>query len=217
MGFFNNIDNFFFGSLQNHYARRLEKEVSGCESLLDVGCGFQSPISYFSHKISHTVGLDMYESAIERSREAGIHKSYITGNVMELDSLFPEKSFDCVVASDLIEHLTKEDGHKLLEMMERIAVKKVVVYTPNGFLPQQEFDGNSLQVHISGWEIDEMRKLGFSVTGINGYRKLRGEFAAIKYKPKVFWGRISLLSQIFTTKNPRNAFGILCVKHLQNS
>ncbi len=214
MNILKKIDNFLFGRFQEHYARMLEKEASNCKSLLDVGCGFQSPVQRFSNKIPYSVGVDIYESAIERSRQAKIHTDYRIGNVMDLDKMFLPKSFECVVASDIIEHLTKEDGYKLLEMMEKIATKKVIVYTPNGFLPQHEFDGNSKQVHISGWEIDEMRKLGYRVTGINGYKKLRGEFASINYKPRVFWGRISLLSQCFTTKNPKHAFGILCVKDM---
>ena len=214
MNLLKRIDNIFFGSLQNHYSRMLEKEVVNCKSLLDVGCGFESPIRNFSHKIDYTVGIDMFENAIERSRVANIHNEYKIGNVLDLDKLFYEKSFECVVASDLIEHLIKEDGYKLLQKMEKIATKKVIIYTPNGFLQQGEFDHNRLQKHISGWEISEMRALGFHIIGINGCKKLRGEFAAIKYHPKVFWGRISLISQLFTTKNPKYAFGILCVKEL---
>jgi ubiquinone/menaquinone biosynthesis C-methylase UbiE len=206
------IDNFLFGRFQNHYSKMLKKEVGHCKSLLDVGCGFQSPISLFSKNIPVTVGIDMYEFAIERSRKAGIHNDYKLGNVLDLDAFFEEKTFECVLASDLIEHLAKEDGFKLLNMMEKIATKKVIIFTPNGFLPQNEFDNNSLQVHISGWEIEEMEKLGYRVTGINGYKKLRKEYADIRFKPKVFWGRISLLSQLVTTKKPKYAFGILCVK-----
>lgn len=210
--FFKKIDNFFFGKLHDQYPKMLEKEVLGCDSLLDVGCGFESPIRGFSSKIKHTVGVDFYEYAIERSKKAGIHNDYVVADVLQLDSCFGEKSFDCVVASDLIEHLKKEDGYRLIRMMEKIARKKVIIFTPNGFLPQREFDGNELQVHISGWEIEEMKKMGFRVVGINGLKFFRGEYSAIKYKPKVFWGRISLLSQLWTTRNPKRAFAIMCIK-----
>ncbi|MFI5203084.1 MAG: class I SAM-dependent methyltransferase [Flavobacteriales bacterium] len=214
--FFKRIDDFFFGKLQNHYARELEKAVSDCKTLLDVGCGSDSPIKYFSKKM-HCVGVDAYEPSIQRSREKGIHNDYTLMNVMDIYPAFPEKSFDAVIASDLIEHLKKEDGYKLIDMMEKIAAKKVIIFTPNGFLEQRAYDGNELQVHLSGWEIDEMRKRGYHVTGINGWKKLRGEFAEAKWKPKVFWGRISLMSQWFTTRNPTHAFSILCVKKMDGA
>ncbi|HEY4798286.1 MAG TPA: methyltransferase domain-containing protein [Bacteroidia bacterium] len=208
------IDDFFFGHLQNHYAKMLEKEVAGCESLLDVACGSDSPVKYFSGNIKKTVGIDLFQPSIDRSKAKGIHKEYHLMNALDIVSKFGERSFDCVVASDLIEHLTKEDGIKLIEAMEKVAKKKVVIYTPNGFLEQREYDGNKYQVHISGWEIDEMQKLGYKVTGINGWKVIRGEFAEMRWWPKVFWGRISLLSQYFTTKNPKHAFAILCVKEM---
>lgn len=211
------IDNFFFGHLQNHYAKMLEKEVVGCESLLDVGCGSDSPVKYFSKKIKRCVGVDLFQPSIDRSRGKEIHNEYHLMNVLEIGNFFPEKSFDCVVASDLIEHLEKKDGFKLIEIMEKLAKKKVIVFTPNGFLEQREYDGNKYQVHLSGWEIEEMKKLGYKLIGIAGWKVLRGEFAHMRWKPKVFWGRISLLSQYFTTKNPKHAFEIMCVKEMDKA
>ncbi len=209
------IDDFFFGNMQEHYARSLEKEVLNYESLLDVGCGAYSPIKRFSKKIKHVTGVDIFEPSIEKSRAAGIHNDYVKANVLELDKYFTPKSFDCVIASDLIEHLSKEDGNKLIEMMEKIASKKVVIYTPNGFFPQSEFDSNNYQVHISGWEIEEMEEKGYRIKGINGYKKLYGEFGKMRWKPQFFWGRIMLLTQSFLEKKPRYAFGIMCVKDMK--
>jgi hypothetical protein len=209
------VDNFFFGHLQNQYARMLEKACEGCKSLLDVGCGENSPVRSFSRKFTCSVGIDGFQPSIDKSRAKGIHHEYVLMNVMDLDKRFPADSFDCVIASDLVEHLKKEDGYRLINMMEKIAADRVIIFTPNGFLEQQECDGNPHQVHLCGWDADEMRKVGYKVTGINGWRPLRGEFARIRWRPKVFWGRISLLTQYFTTKNPKHAFAILCVKEMK--
>jgi len=209
------IDNFFFGHMQDHYARVLEKEVAEYKSLLDVGCGAYSPVKRFSKKMKYVIGVDIFEPSIEKSRAAGIHHDYVKADVLELDKHFDEGSFECVVASDLIEHLTKEDGNILIEMMEKIASKKVVIYTPNGFFPQRAFDNNEYQVHISGWEIEEMKQKGFRIIGINGYKKLYGEFGKMRWKPEVFWGRIALMSQKCLEKKPKNAFGIMCVKDIE--
>jgi hypothetical protein len=89
-------------------------------------------------------------------------------NALDLDKTFSPKSFDCVLALDLIEHLEKEEGFQLISMMEKIATKRVIIFTPNGLLPQQEFGGNRLQIHKSGWSVEEMREKGFRVIGILG-------------------------------------------------
>ena len=137
---------------------------------------------------------------------------YKLGGVIALNAAeyFGEDSFDCVVALDVIEHLEKADGLRLLEQMEIIARKKVIIFTPNGFLEQEPFDGNEWQRHISGWEVDEMREMGFEIIGINGWKALRGERAKIAIRPISFWKRISYLSGLYVTKNPEFAFQILC-------
>jgi hypothetical protein len=108
--------------------------------------------------------------------------------------------------------LEKEDGRRLLERMAGLARRRIIVFTPNGFLPQGEVDGNPYQVHRSGWDIDEMQALGYRVIGINGWKPLRGELAALRWRPHRLWERVSLLSQRWTTTDPRQAFQILCVK-----
>ncbi|MBU4242294.1 MAG: SAM-dependent methyltransferase, partial [Nanoarchaeota archaeon] len=123
-------------------------------------------------------------------------------------------SFDCVLASDLIEHLTKEEGNKLIKMMEKIAKKRVIIFTPNGFLPQGEFNKNPWQVHKTGWTVEEMQKKGYKIIGINGIKSLRKEFTTIKYKPRFFWTIISDLTQIWTRNHPKYAFQILCIKDI---
>src|SRR6266568_4602358 len=136
------IDNLFFGHLKEQYPRMLEKEVEGYETLLDVGCGPDSLVKRFSRKLKYSVGIDGFEPSILKSRSAGIHSEYFLMNVMDIDKKFRPASFDCAFLADLIEHLTKEDGLKLIEMVEKIARKKVIIFTPNGFLPQEEYDGN---------------------------------------------------------------------------
>jgi predicted TPR repeat methyltransferase len=206
------IDNFLFRHLEDDYIRELKKECNGCETILDVGCGAISPIQYFSQAIKYSVGIDSFAPSIEKSKAAGIHNKYFLMDVMEISDKFPKNSFDYVVALDLFEHLEKNDGYRLIPMMENIARKKIVIFTPNGFQKQGEFDFNSRQVHLSGWKVDEMRAMGFRVIGINGWKPLRGELAHFKVWPNYFWSRISLLTQLYTVNHPKHAFALLCVK-----
>jgi hypothetical protein len=195
----------------------LQQEIEGCDSLLDVGCGFNSPVRCLTCRPRRIVGVDGHLPALEQSRAAGIHDEYLCAGVLELDRHFAPQSFDGVLASDLLEHLTEADGLKLISQMETIARKKVLIYTPNGFLPQGEEFGNPLQKHISGWSVEKMQAMGYRVIGIEGLKGLRGEMAKIRRRPRRFWLMVSLLSQLLTTSRPCRAFRILCIKDLGES
>jgi SAM-dependent methyltransferase len=191
------------------YVNLLNRELRGCKSVLDLGCGSGSPLKYVK-KTFYSVGVDTYWPSIEKSRKAGIHDKYVKEKVLNVR--FKEGSFDCVVALDLIEHLDKKDGHRLIRLMDRIASKKVVIFTPNGFLKQDAVEGNPYQLHKSGWSAEEMKTLGFDVYGLNGIKSIRGEQARIKRRPKLFWEAVSMATQPFVFRRPKHAFQIFCVK-----
>lgn len=201
----------FYTRIFPDLVKELEKELKGCKSVLDVGCGSNSPIRFFSKNI-YSEGMDIFLPSIEKSREKKIHNRYHQTNVLDIGKKFKKDSFDCVVALDLIEHLEKSDGLRLIKEMENIARNKIIILTPNGFLPHEEYDGNKYEAHKSGWNEKEMKDLGYKVTGINGIKFLRGDFARIKFQPKYFWWVASDMTQLFVRKRPEKAFQILCVK-----
>ena len=199
----------------DEYPRTLQNTIVGnCSTLLDIGCGACSPLREVASQMEYSVGVDAFGPALEASRENKVHSEHVLMEVSELSQRFEADSFDCVAATDLIEHLSKEDGLKLLADMERIACRKVVIFTPNGFLPQQAYDGNDYQVHLSGWSVSEMRERGYRVIGMNGWKPLRGERALLRWWPRLFWEPISFLTQSLVTNRTERAFQILCVKDL---
>ena len=129
----------------------MERAVGDARTILDVGCGSNSPLRRFRRRYDRTVGVDLFVPALEASAAAGIHDEYRQLDVLRLDEEFEAGSFDAVVALDLVEHLSEEDATRLFGLMEQTASKRVIVHTPNGFIPQDEYDGNPLQVHRSGW------------------------------------------------------------------
>lgn len=206
----------FYDRVTYAYPVALRQVLSGSASILDVGCGRESPAACMRNS-AHLVGVDAHAPSIEESKRRALHHEYHVHDVLEIGSKFAPGSFECVAALDLIEHLKKEDGLQLLDAMERIASKRVVVFTPNGFLKQGEYDSNPWQVHLSGWTVDEMQKRGYRVIGINGWRPLRGEFGFIRFKPKYLWILISDLSEFIVRWRPRHAFQILCVKDKESA
>lgn len=189
----------------------LRKELEECNSVLDVGCGCSMNMRWLG--IKHPVGIEGHQVSVEKARQKNTHDEVVCGDVRKLDEHFQPGQFDAVIALDVIEHLPKADGFQMIEQMEKIARHKVIFLTPSGFLPQHSFDNNDLQEHLSGWEASEMEQRGYKVVGLLGPKNLRGEMHALKGRPKVFWGLISLLGDIFCTRRqPAKSAAILCIK-----
>ncbi|MEO6728295.1 MAG: methyltransferase domain-containing protein [Candidatus Dojkabacteria bacterium] len=215
--FLKNLDVKVFKGLHDpipDYLRIIEKEIVGCESLLDVGCGGFSPLKDLNKKMKKSFGVDGFKPSIDAAIKRKTHSENKVINVLKLRKFFKDKSFDCIVALDLIEHLTKEEGVKLLDDLEKLAKKKVIIFTPNGFVPQDEYDGNAYQIHKSGWGYKEMEKKGYKVYGLNGLKALRGEYAKVKFKPAALWERISYGSKLLMKLIPSASYQILAVKNV---
>ncbi len=204
-----------FGPLEDHYWNQVKSAVGeNCESLLDVGCGVNSPIRCFHPRLKYTVGIDAFAAAIEESRALAIHDQYQLMNALDIGKHFAPRSFECVLAADVLEHLAEQDGLDLIAQMETIARSKVIICTPNGFLAQREHSDNPLQRHLSGWTMERMMSLGYRVMGVHGLKWLRTEEARPRWRPSWFWSTVSLLTQSFTAARPQWALSILCVKDL---
>jgi hypothetical protein len=212
-----NTDRRVFGVSFVQYHRLLRRVVCDgtCQSLLDVGCGESSPVQHFAAEIPRRIGVDAHAPSIDTSRRRGIHTEYRVMDVMAVGEEFPPRSIDCVVTLDVIEHLEKADGLRFLEQLEAVASKRVVVFTPNGFVPQPAEPGNEWQLHRSGWSAAEMRARGYRIIGVGGWRPLRGPYAQPKWWPKFFWERLALLTERYFESRPDRAYQILCVKDIR--
>lgn len=195
------------------YYKRLEKELEGMKLVLDVACGSNSPISKIKRSF-YSVGIDAFAPSIKESEKKKNHDEYKLGDALKIREYFKEKSFDCVVALDIIEHFKKKEGLFLIEQMEAIARNKVIIFTPYGFTEQHPSDGNPYQVHRSGWYIKDFRKRGYKVRGMRGFRFIRGEYATIKYRPWFFWGLLAVFSEYLVYFFPSFAYQIFAVKYL---
>jgi hypothetical protein len=188
----------------------MQRQLAECRTCLDIGCGGNSPVRFIGFE--HAVGIDGYEPALAEARRNGTHDEHLICDAREIGKRFSPRQFDCCVALDLIEHLPKEDGFRLIESMQRIASKKILLFTPNGFLPQESVDGD-LQAHRSGWEPGEMRSLGFHVIGMHGAKWMRGEQHRPRFRPRPVAGLLSLATHIlYARRNPDGAAALLCVK-----
>lgn len=202
----------------------LERELRGCGSVLDLGCGPDSPLQYCT--VRHSVGVEVFAPFLEESRKKHIHSEYMCADVTAVD--FGPRSFDAVVLMEVLEHIGKDEGRLLLEKAERWAVKKVIVATPNGFLAQGNLSDNPYEAHRSGWSVDELAARGYRAYGISGWKLLRKEntsegygvgggaiFATTRFRPRIFWIFVSGLTQLVTYYFPSLSFEVFYVKDMR--
>ena len=211
MKIFKNFQQFLKNFGDKPYYQALAKELRGYNSVLDVGCGSWSPLAKVK-KNFYSEGFDIHRPSIKKIERTKTHDKYKIGDAERIDKFYEPKSFDAVMALDLIEHLEKKNGLRLLKKMEAIAKKKVIVLTPNGFIKQDSIEDNPYQVHQSGWTVEELKKLGYKVYGMRGLKFIRGEKASIRYKPWFFWGWLSTLSQFLVYWFPHFAYQLMAVK-----
>ena len=142
-----------------------------------------------------------------------IRDSYIQADILS-DNL--DATFDLVTLYGLIEHLPKAKGFELLDRVERLSAKFILLETPHGFVPQGPEFGNDYQRHRSGWFIHEFEGHGYTVHGTTGTRYLRGYMAGPVYG---FPGCL-LLDEALTlllriNRKPKHAFNLLAVKDVR--
>jgi hypothetical protein len=81
--------------------------------------------------------------------------------------------FDAVYLLDVIEHMTRPGGGLVLSMAQALGPKQVVVFTPNGFLPQEGdawgLGGEYWQRHRSGWTPADFPDWKIEPAGVNQF------------------------------------------------
>jgi ubiquinone/menaquinone biosynthesis C-methylase UbiE len=134
------------------------------KTILDAGCGKGDAMAFLNkHGKFETVGIDIFKLYLKEAKNKGRFQDLILGDVSYLP--FKDKSFDTVICMEVLEHLEKADGYKLLDELERVARRQVLLTTPVGKHESHPFDENPYQKHKCIWKVEELRKLGYKVRG----------------------------------------------------
>ena len=84
-----------------------------------------------------------------RPVQDAVYDGVYTGNVLDFRSAQFWRRWDLVLLVDVIEHLTKRDGHRVLDCMQN-AGPAVLVATPKQWIEQYD-DNNPYEEHVSHW------------------------------------------------------------------
>lgn len=148
------------------------------KSVLDIGCGDGRNYTIDS---GIYVGIDNNDRIYSYPPEFNRYKSLNTMQFfMKYDFSngfipFLDKSFDAVLLIDVIEHLEKDKALILLKEAERIAKEKIIIYTPEGFLEQNEKEGkqrdptfDKYDIHRCGFDKKELEERGYIIEVYSG-------------------------------------------------
>lgn len=167
---------------QNDISKKLYKKYA-IKTLLDLGGG-NNP----QFKIANSLGIkqliidsyfDECDGSVSRRKINFLDFDSVQKSILEIFGL---NQVDCVVCIQAIEHLTKEDGFRLLESVEHLSKKLVIFETPNGFVEQGAINGNVHQIHLSGWAPEDFLSRGYSLLGTSGMKFLKKNYDKGSYK-----------------------------------
>lgn len=139
--------------------------------IADLGCGSGRIANEIDHERT-VVGLDMSTEALKHCRVQVVRASIA-------QTPFPDSVFDCIILSDVLEHLENSSHKKALKEVRRLAKKYVIVSTPNkenlkqrlckcprcgvcfhAYHHKRSYTPKSLERHLEGFRIQTIMKLG---------------------------------------------------------
>jgi hypothetical protein len=120
---------------------------------------------------ARTVGMGAYDPYLEGVRARRLYDEVVKWRLEEAPLPFRDRESEVVTCIEVIEHLPRDAGERLLDELERIA-GRVVISTPNWFFDQEKLDGNPLQAHRSLWRERDFTARGYAVTGVGGMKIL---------------------------------------------
>jgi len=148
------------------------------KTLLDVGCGRGGNILVIKRQHARArikvVGFDIFKPYVCECVELGVYDDLLICDAKQMPFNL-KGSFDVVLCSELIEHMTKREGEKLLDNVEKIALRQVIVTTPVGYTEgsyNKIEEDNTYQIHRSGWDPADFRKRGYKVWGMHPFSPL---------------------------------------------
>jgi hypothetical protein len=143
----------------------MSKSIYPASSVLEIGPGVRIFELTFTPLLRVFIEPSLeYVKNLEGQTSAANGKLILNSDAISALNCLQENSFDVIICSDVLEHLTKKDGHILIREMLRVASKQVIVFTPLGFMPQHMdspgidpwgFSEVELQTHLSGWDPEE--------------------------------------------------------------
>lgn len=159
--------------------RWVSEATADCNSVIEFGSGMAERLRDVACELK--VGVEIHEPYVMEAMRRHPEAIYLIAPAQLIASFIPDKSIDCVLMSDFLEHLCKVDGMKMIEEAKGIARVRVIVFGPCGEYPHPEGEkmekwtegmgGHRYQFHRSVWTPDDLP--GFDVVKLPDYYRTR--------------------------------------------
>lgn len=139
----------------------IHDETLGAGCVVDLGAGFFDKLRYVP-PMARKIGVEVFPAYLGFS-PPGVKA--ILGDIRDWDVHLKHDDCDVAMLIDVIEHMSKADGVRLLCGLKEV-FRKILVMTPDGFVEQNsDVTGyeNEWQVHECGWTTEELEAEGFTV------------------------------------------------------
>lgn len=151
--------------MSNWLGHLIGRDVAPSDTVLDLGCGILQATDRLG---SCHLAVDCFDAYLDKIKGSGPTLKWNLRDVA-LGLPFPRRSYDHVLLLDVLEHLGEHYHACLLGEAEAIARKRVVVFSPDGMMPQEAWDAwglghNPLQAHVSAVHADAFRQRGYEVS-----------------------------------------------------
>jgi len=132
--------------------------------VLDIGCAFR-PQQFVDAK-THICcePCDEYMERLMMETAADSKFVYLCADADRAAALLPSRSVDSIFMIDVLEHIERESGARVVEHFKTIARKQILIFTPLGFMDQTAdssgldpwgMGGIEWQKHRSGWRPED--------------------------------------------------------------
>lgn len=151
------------------------------KSILDIGVGFGKYGVLFreyldiwdvdkpyDHKGLRLIGVEAFEKY--RNPVWDVYDKVYTEDILTILPELSRESFDLLFMGDVIEHLTKEEGVRILSSLN---YKRLIIVTPRMVSDQKAVYGNPYEIHKSQWSEEDFPGMGH--WEINNQQVLYGE------------------------------------------
>lgn len=171
------------------------------ELVLDIGCGNSK--KYFKRHFKNYIGVDLKNADINQDLEKNPKLN------------LADKSFDCVVLSQILEHLTT--AKTVAEEAKRIAKKYILVGLPNDFTLLSKL--NFLRKTAPPNKIDVVKTPHLSKYGLKDcdkfVQKFFGDYDSHFYvfHPRISWFPFgNLLASLFPSMFSKEIYYLICIR-----
>lgn len=201
-------------SRENLIREALDKFIA-VESILDIGCGIMGNLLFYAPIYYGCDPCEEYINVLKDKIKDKDDRIYIVDKMGWQDVVqeFPKRSVDTVLLIDVIEHLDKKTGERLLKETEQIARQQIIIFTPLDYIEQKRIDGKDAwglggadyQEHKSVWKPDDFGD-GWECLVCEDFHEYNnigeklavpvGAFFAIKYNSKELYQSRVVLNKI---------------------